>query len=99
MEKASESLQWFLDLVGEEEERILIFLKELWPKIVGSGLARHTAPEALSEGVLTVRVPPGVWRAQLLEVRPQMVAATNRYWNRAIVKEIQLREDDQESIL
>ena len=99
MKKAAESLQWLLDLVAEEEERILIFLKDLWPKIVGSNLARHTAPETLSKGVLTVRVPPGVWKAQLSEVRPEMVEATNRYWNRTIVKEIRLREDDQESTL
>ena len=93
MERASKSLQWFLDLVGQEEERVLIFLKELWPKIVGADLARHTGPESLSKGVLTVRVPLGVWKAQLSEVRPEMVEAINRYWNRTIVKRIRLRED------
>ena len=98
MEKASEALQRFLDLVGEEEDRVLIFLKELWPNIVGSDLARNTSPETLSQGVLTVRVPSEVWKTQLLGVRSKMTRATNRYWNRAIVKEIRFREDD-ESIL
>jgi len=93
MEKASESLQWFRDLVCEDEERILIFLKELWPKIVGAELARHTVPETLSKRILTIRVPPGVWKAQLSEVRPELAEAANRYWNRTIVKEIRLRED------
>ena len=98
MEKAAEALQRFLDLVGEEEDRVLIFLKELWPNIVGSDLARHTNPETLSQGVLTVRVPSEVWKTQLLNVRSKMTRATNRYWNRAIVKEIRFRRDD-ESIL
>lgn len=94
MEKAAEALQRFLDLVGEEEDRVLVFLKELWPRIVGSDLARHTSPEALSQGVLTVRVPSEVWKTQLLDVRSKMAGATNRYWNRTVVKEIQFREDD-----
>jgi predicted nucleic acid-binding Zn ribbon protein len=97
MEKASEALQRILDLVGEEEGRVLVFLKELWPRIVGSDLARHTTPTALSKGVLTVSVPSEVWKTQLLDVRSKMAGATNRYWNRTVVKEIQFREDDGET--
>jgi hypothetical protein len=95
MERMTESFPRILDLVAEEETRVLIFLKELWPRIVGADLARHTVPISLKDGVLVLEVPSGVWQAQLSEMLPAMAAATNRFWKRSLVKEIQLRENDR----
>lgn len=96
MKEASRLLRRFLDRVGDEEERILIVLRELWPNIVGTELARHTSPESLSEGVLIIRVPSGVWRTELLRVRPEILRATNEFWRRSIVSRIEFQESDQQ---
>lgn len=97
MEKALEVLQRFLVIVGDDEEKILIFLRELWPNIVGPELARHTKPESLLDGILTVLVPTGVWKTQLLELRQDMIRATNNFWKRSIVREIRFREDGSDT--
>lgn len=97
MEKALEALQRFLVIVGDDEEKILIFLRELWPNIVGPELARHTEPESLLDGILTVLVPTGVWKTQLLELRQDMTRATNNFWKRSIVQEIRFREDGSDT--
>jgi hypothetical protein len=39
-------------------------LARAWPSIVGERLARATTPDALDEGVLTVRASDGPWGAQ-----------------------------------
>jgi len=47
-------------------------LASRWPSIVGERLASETAPVALDEGVLTVRVTTGPWGAQATFLQEQI---------------------------
>jgi predicted nucleic acid-binding Zn ribbon protein len=47
-------------------------LASRWPSIVGERLASETAPVALDEGMLTVRVSTGPWGAQATFLQEQI---------------------------
>jgi predicted nucleic acid-binding Zn ribbon protein len=46
-----------------------------WEGIVGTQVAEHCAPEAFSEGELTVRADSSAWAAQLRLLEGQLVGA------------------------
>lgn len=43
----------------------LFFLRQHWPDIAGPGLAQHSVPQSLKEGVLTVQVDSPLFRQEL----------------------------------
>ncbi len=48
-----------------------------WPVVCGDIVASRTRAVSFSNGVLWVQVPDQDWKAQLLELEPQYVAALN----------------------
>lgn len=43
----------------------LFFLRQHWPEIAGEGLARHSSPRGLKDGVLSVQVDSPLYRQEL----------------------------------
>lgn len=48
-----------------------------WPVVCGEQVANRTRAVVFAEGVLWVQVPDKDWKAQLMELAPQYVAALN----------------------
>lgn len=81
----------FLKGIARDPELSLIFLKELWPRVVGDELARKTAPLALRDRTLVVEVPGEVWRSQLAEVEGLFRERINAFWGCLLIERIQFK--------
>ncbi len=44
-----------------------------WQRAVGAGLARHSEPERLADGVLTIRVDSPAWMQELAFLKPELL--------------------------
>lgn len=76
-----------------DEEVVMMFLKELWPRIVGEELARNTEPAGFREQVLRVQVPSVLWSSQLAGLRTMMIRSINRFWGAQLVESIEWEVD------
>ncbi len=59
-----------------------------WADAVGHELARRSEPEALSEGVLTVRVTDPVWGKMIYKLQDRIIPALNRAMGSTLVRRI-----------
>ena len=59
-----------------------------WVDVVGLELARRSEPEALSEGVLTVRVTDVVWGKMIYDLQDRIVSKINRAVGMNLVRRI-----------
>src|SRR5207245_11493732 len=57
-----------------------------WPLVCGTAVADKTRALDFSDGVLSVQVPDTTWRAQLLGLSPQYVAAANKFVSPIVMK-------------
>ena len=57
-----------------------------WPLVCGTAVADKTRALDFSDGVLSVQVPDATWRAQLLGLAPQYVAAVNKFVSQNVKK-------------
>ena len=57
-------LPWVQEVIRDEEVAV-IFLKEFWPRIVGDGLAKSTAPLRLRKRTLEIGVSGREWEQVL----------------------------------
>jgi len=78
----------FVSAITSDEEVVLMFLKELWPHIVGKELARNSEPVGLSNRVLRVRVPSALWANQLAGLRKMVISSINQFWQVRVVETI-----------
>ncbi len=78
-------------VVGDDPEVQLIFLRELWPQIVGSGVAANTRPVGLARGTLAVASTDALWAGQVGELEELLVRSVNRFWGRRLVERIEAR--------
>ncbi len=82
-------LSAFLTDVVKDHEVTLIFLKELWPQIVGKELARRSCPLALQGSTLRVAVQSEVWREELCDLHRMLVQSINDFWELPLVEKIE----------
>ncbi|MBF0147460.1 MAG: DUF721 domain-containing protein [Magnetococcales bacterium] len=54
------------------------FLSAIWSRAVGEQMARHSQPERLTNGLLTVRVDSPVWATQMIHMKPGLLAAIQK---------------------
>ena len=59
-----------------------------WAEVVGQELARRSEPEALSQGVLTVRVIDPVWGKEIYTLQDRIIPALNRAVGSSLVRRI-----------
>ena len=83
-------LKQLLSVLPDDTEIILVFLVEMWPRIVGEDLARHSQPLHLAGRILRIGVPSAVWKSQLDQLAPDLVAAINGFWGRNLVERISI---------
>ena len=60
----------------------------LWPKIVGEKIAAEAQAVRIEEGRLVVKVPKPVWRQELINLKPRLIAKINATIGQAVVSDI-----------
>ncbi len=63
-------------------------IQKRWAGVVGHELARRSEPEALSQGVLTVRVIDPVWGKMIYTLQDRIIPALNRAVGSSLVRRI-----------
>lgn len=69
---------------GIEEER----LREAWHRIAGDMVAKHTSPESLKRGCLTLKVLQPTMRFQLEQMKAQLLKNLESELGKDVVKSI-----------
>lgn len=69
---------------GVDEEK----LRELWREIAGDLVAKHTSPDALRGGCLTLKVLQPAMRFQLEQMKPRLLAKLRDALGEGVVKSI-----------
>jgi hypothetical protein len=80
-----------LKSTASRPEVVIVFIRELWPQIVGAELARNSEPVQLHGRTLVVRVEDAVWKSQLETLRALMIRAVNNQWGCVLIERIQIR--------
>ena len=65
-------------------------LPEVWPDLVGEGVARHAAPLTLAKGELTLAVDSAVWMSELRYQIPTILARLNAALGAGKIKRLRL---------
>ena len=83
----------FIQSIEGDRDVAVMFLQELWPRIVGEEIARNTEPVGLSRETLTVRAYSAVWANQLAGLRSMMIGSINKFWGGRLIETIRLEVD------
>jgi len=84
-------------LPPEARRRIysVALVEKRWASVVGPEIARRSEPEALENGVLTVRVTDPAWGKMILKLQGRIVAAINRAVGVGLVRRINFTKRDK----
>jgi predicted nucleic acid-binding Zn ribbon protein len=91
MRRVDDCIKSVLAVAGDDPEVQLIFLRELWPQIVGPGVAENTRPVGLAGRTLEISAADPVWAGQLKDLEDPIVRSVNRFWGRRVVERIRAR--------
>lgn len=72
----------------DDNETVLVFLKELWPTVVGPQVAVKSRPRSLEGKTLIVAVADATWERELSDLRSDLVTSINNLWSRRLVERI-----------
>lgn len=81
----------FLKYSSCDEEVLLVFLRELWPQIVGEELAANCSPSRLKSNRLILKVSSEAWKRELVNLNRTMVRTINDYWKVRLVEKIDVQ--------
>ena len=81
----------WLQQVTRDDQIALIFLVELWPQIVGEGLADQARPVALDKRVLTLSVPSEAWGNELSDLGRTIVKRVNTFWRHSLIRKVECK--------
>ncbi len=73
----------------------LALVEKRWASVVGQEIARRSEPEALENGVLTVRVMDPAWGKMILNLQRQIVPELNRAVGKGLVSRINFIRRDK----
>ena len=90
MRSFQDCLPAVLKSVASRPEVALLLIRELWPQIVGPGLARNVEPVQLEGHRLVLQVGDPVWKAQVEELRSLIMSAINDRWGCRLVERIEV---------
>lgn len=93
MDKLINALPAILRAAGDSEEVSQAACFAAWKHAVGEGLSGHAIPLQLSNQTLSVAVADGIWKAQLEQMRGQLLYRLNSVLGQSLVKLIELRVD------
>lgn len=83
-----EVLKHVLPAGARERVYSVELVSKRWAEVVGGELARRSEPEALSQGVLTVRVTDPVWGKMIYKLQDRIIPALNRAIGSSLVRRI-----------
>ncbi len=83
-----ELLKQVLPAPARERVYSVELVHKRWAEVVGLELARRSEPEALSQGVLTVRVTDPVWGKMIYKLQDRIIPALNRAVGSSLVRRI-----------
>ena len=89
MNNASTFLPDLLRRISSDDHVTIIFLKELWPQIVGEKMAINSRPLSLQKKELLVAVHSEAWKKELTGFEATLVSNINNYWRFPLVKRVQ----------
>lgn len=78
----------FLQGFRNDPEKTEIFLKELWPEIVGPQLSQRTRPQSFRRGELKVAVTGERWKDELEPLAESLSETINQFWGMSLVRKI-----------
>ncbi len=90
MQSLGEALPEFLKQIAHDESLCLIFLTELWPRLVGDTVSRRSRPLSLRRRRLRVAVSSRSWIRELEPLIPGMIDGVNGYWRFTLIERIDL---------
>ncbi len=90
MQSLREAFPEFLKQIAHDDSLCLIFLAELWPKLVGEQVSRRTNPVSLRRKRLKVAVSSRSWIRQLEPLTAGMIEGINAYWQIKLIERIDL---------
>lgn len=79
-----QALQKFGLKVGIEQHRALI----IWEQVVGKGIASHTKPGWMTNGILWVIVDDSIWHQELEFLKPQIIEKLNQHLDNSKIRGI-----------
>jgi hypothetical protein len=91
MRPISSLFSGWLREVTRDDQVALVFLIELWPQIVGDGLAQKATPVALDERVLTLSVPSEAWGNELSDLGRTIVKRVNTFWSHSLIRKVECK--------
>lgn len=89
MQSLGQILPEFLKEIVHDEELCLIFLSELWPRLVGGQVARRSRPLSLRKRRLRVAVFSESWIRELEPLIPGLIHSVNNYWRSTLIERIE----------
>lgn len=91
MQKIGGILSEILSEMLNNPEVARVFLRELWPQMVGAELAGKIQPEGLTRGTLGVSAVDPEWEKAIREMLPLLKQSVNSFWNYPLVERIVVR--------
>jgi hypothetical protein len=73
----------------------LPLVEKRWASVVGPEIARRSEPEALENGVLTVRVTDPAWGKMILKLQGRILQELNRAVGKGLVRRINFIRRDE----
>ena len=73
----------------------LELLRKLWPDLAGPKLAKAISIVAVQGSRVVVNVPDQIWRKQLIQIKPELLARMNEPWPSPWIKEIVFTYENQ----
>ncbi len=77
--------------VTRDDQVALVFLIELWPQIVGGGIAEQARPVALDKRILTLSVPSEAWGDELSDLGRTIVKRVNTFWSHPLIRKVECK--------
>lgn len=93
MDKLIKTLPAILRAAGNSEEVNQAACLAAWKHAVGESLSEHAIPAELSNQILVVKVADNIWKAQLEQMRGQLLFRLNSVLGQPLVKSIEFSVD------
>ncbi len=90
MQSLGDALPEFLKQIAHDESLCLIFLAELWPRVVGERVSQRSRPVSLRSKRLRVAVSSRSWMRELEPLLPGVIEGINEYWRFTLIERIDL---------
>jgi predicted nucleic acid-binding Zn ribbon protein len=91
MKSLKQLIPSILRQLPDDPETRLVFLQNLWPRIVGPEVSGKCRPEDLQGSRLIIHTSSDQWRLSLQEMRGLLVASINRFWPNSGINHISVQ--------